>query len=413
MDIFSKRRQFLSNQLESNSVAVLFGSEETLRNGDVNFPFRQNSNFSYLTNFPESESIAVLDKEKFIIFCKEKNKLKELWDGEIIGPENAKLYGATQGIPINDYQKVLPSLVKDRDNIYCFESFIPKLKKLLPDLEANIKPLDYEVSKMRTIKSVDELKIIEEACRISSLAHVRAMKSVKPGMYEYQLEAEYVHEFMSHGARACAYPSIVGGGKNACVLHYNENKNILNDGDLVLVDAGCEFNNYASDITRTFPVNGKFTKEQRDIYEIVLEASKKSIETVVSGSNPLKAHGTSVEIISQGLLDLGLLDGELNEIVESNRYFDFYMHRVGHYIGLDVHDVGGKDMNGDWLDYAPGMITTIEPGIYINENLDVPDEYKNIGIRIEDNVVVTETGFKVLTDLVPKEINDIESLMNS
>ena len=413
MDIFSKRRQFLSNQLESNSVAVLFGSEETLRNGDVNFPFRQNSNFSYLTNFPESESIAVLDKEKFIIFCKEKNKLKEQWDGEIIGPENAKLYGATQGIPINDYEKVLPSLVKDRDNIYCFESFIPKLKKLLPDLEANIKPLDYEVSKMRTIKSVDELKIIEEACRISSLAHVRAMKSVKPGMYEYQLEAEYVHEFMSHGARACAYPSIVGGGKNACVLHYNENKNILNDGDLVLVDAGCEFNNYASDITRTFPVNGKFTKEQRDIYEIVLEASKKSIETVVSGSNPLKAHGTSVEIISQGLLDLGLLDGELNEIVESNRYFDFYMHRVGHYIGLDVHDVGGKDMNGDWLDYAPGMITTIEPGIYINENLDVPDEYKNIGIRIEDNVVVTETGFKVLTDLVPKEINDIESLMNS
>ena len=413
MDIFSKRRHFLANQLESNSVAVLFGSEETLRNGDVNFPFRQNSNFSYLTNFPESESIAVLDKEKFIIFCKEKNKLKEQWDGEIIGPENAKLYGATQGIPINDYEKVLPSLVKDRDNIYCFESFIPKLKKLLPDLEAIIKPLDYEVSKMRTIKSVDELKIIEEACRISSLAHVRAMKSVKPGMYEYQLEAEYVHEFMSHGARACAYPSIVGGGKNACVLHYNENKNILNDGDLVLVDAGCEFNNYASDITRTFPVNGKFTKEQRDIYEIVLEASTKSIETVVSGSNPLKAHGTSVEIISQGLLDLGLLDGELNEIVESNRYFDFYMHRVGHYMGLDVHDVGGKDMNGDWLDYAPGMITTIEPGIYINENLDVPDEYKNIGIRIEDNVVVTETGFKVLTDLVPKEINDIESLMNS
>ena len=413
MDIFSKRRHFLSNQLESNSVAILFGSEETLRNGDVNFPFRQNSNFSYLTNFPESESIAVLDNENFIIFCKEKNKLKEQWDGEILGPENTKLYGATQGIPINDYEKVLPGLVKDRDNIYCFESFIPKLKKLLPDLETIIKPLDYEVSKMRTIKSTGELKIIEEACRISSLAHIRAMKSVKPGMYEYQLEAEYVHEFMSHGARACAYPSIVGGGKNACVLHYNENKNVLNDGDLVLVDAGCEFNNYASDITRTFPVNGKFSKEQREIYEIVLEASKKSIETVISGSNPLKAHETSVEIISQGLLDLGLLDGDLNEIIESNRYFDFYMHRVGHYMGLDVHDVGGKDMNGEWLNYAPGMITTIEPGIYINENLDVPEKYKNIGIRIEDNVVVTETGFKVLTDLVPKEVNDIESLMNS
>ena len=413
MDIFSKRRHFLANQLESNSVAVLFGSEETLRNGDVNFPFRQNSNFSYLTNFPESESVAVLDDENFIIFCKEKNKLKEQWDGEILGPENTKLYGATQGLPIKDYETVLPSLVKDRDNIYCFESFIPKLKKLLPDFEAIIKPLDYEVSKMRTIKSEDELKIIEKACRISSLAHIRAMKSVKPGRYEYQLEAEYVHEFMSHGARACAYPSIVGGGKNACILHYNENKNILNDGDLVLVDAGCEFNNYASDITRTFPVNGKFSKEQREIYEIVLEASKKSIETVVSGSNPLKAHETSVEIISQGLLDLGLLEGDVNEIIESNKYFDFYMHRVGHYMGLDVHDVGGKDINGDWLNYAPGMITTIEPGIYINESLDVPEEYKNIGIRIEDNVVVTETGFKVLTDLVPKEVNDIESLMNS
>ena len=413
MDIFSKRRHFLSNQLEDNSVAILFGSEETLRNGDVNFPFRQNSNFSYLTNFPESESIAVLDNENFIIFCKEKNKLKEQWDGEILGPENAKLFGATQGIPIEDCKKMLPGIVRDRDNIYCFELFIPKLRKLLPNFEAIIKPLDFEVSKMRVIKSQEELQIIEEACRISSLAHMRAMKSIKPGMYEYQLEAEYVHEFISNGARACAYPSIVGGGKNACVLHYNENKNILNDGDLVLVDAGCEFNNYASDITRTFPINGKFTKEQRDIYEIVLEANKKSIETVIPGSNPLKAHEASIQVISQGLIDLGLLDGELSEIIESNSYFDFYMHRVGHYMGLDVHDVGGKDINGDWLDFAPGMITTIEPGIYINENLNVPHEYKNIGIRIEDNVVVTETGFKVLTDLVPKEINDIESLMNS
>ena len=239
------------------------------------------------------------------------------------------------------------------------------------------------------------------------------MKSVKPGMYEYQLEAEYLHEFMSHGARACAYPSIVGGGKNSCVLHYNDNKDVLNDGDLVLVDAGCELNHYASDITRTFPVNGKFSKEQREIYEIVLEASKKSIETVISGSNPLKAHETSVRIISQGLLDLKLLEGDLNEVIETNKYFDFYMHRVGHYLGLDVHDVGGKNEKGDWVDYSPGMITTIEPGIYINENLNVPNQYKNIGIRIEDNVLVTDKGFEVLTDLVPKEIKDIEVLMST
>ena len=413
MDIFSKRRQFLSELLEENSVAILFGSEEIIRNGDVNYPFRQNSNFSYLTNFPESESIAVLDEKNFIIFCKEKNKLKEQWDGEILGPENTEKYGATKGIPISECRDILPELVKDFANIYCFESSIKKLKKLLPNTESIIKPLDFEVSKMRAIKSEEELKIIKEACRISSLAHIRAMKSVKPGMYEYQLEAEYLHEFMSHGARACAYPSIVGGGKNSCVLHYNDNKDVLNDGDLVLVDAGCELNNYASDITRTFPVNGKFSKEQREIYEIVLEASKKSIETVISGSNPLKAHETSVKIISQGLLDLKLLEGDLNEVIETNKYFDFYMHRVGHYLGLDVHDVGGKNEKGDWVDYSPGMITTIEPGIYINENLNVPNQYKNIGIRIEDNVLVTDKGFEVLTDLVPKEIKDIEVLMST
>ena len=413
MDIFSKRRQFLSELLEENSVAILFGSEEIIRNGDVNYPFRQNSNFSYLTNFPESESIAVLDEKNFIIFCKEKNKLKEQWDGEILGPENTEKYGATKGIPISECRDILPELVKDFANIYCFESSIKKLKKLLPNTESIIKPLDFEVSKMRAIKSEEELKIIKEACRISSLAHIRAMKSVKPGMYEYQLEAEYLHEFMSHGARACAYPSIVGGGKNSCVLHYNDNKDVLNDGDLVLVDAGCELNHYASDITRTFPVNGKFSKEQREIYEIVLEASKKSIETVISGSNPLKAHETSVKIISQGLLDLKLLEGDLNEVIETNKYFDFYMHRVGHYLGLDVHDVGGKNEKGDWVDYSPGMITTIEPGIYINENLNVPNQYKNIGIRIEDNVLVTDKGFEVLTDLVPKEIKDIEVLMST
>ena len=329
------------------------------------------------------------------------------------GLENTEKYGATKGIPISECKDILPELVKDFANIYCFESSIKKLKKLLPNTESIIKPLDFEVSKMRAIKSEEELKIIKEACRISSLAHIRAMKSVKPGMYEYQLEAEYIHEFMSHGARACAYPSIVGGGKNSCVLHYNDNKDVLNDGDLVLVDAGCELNHYASDITRTFPVNGKFSKEQREIYEIVLEASKKSIETVISGSNPLKAHETSVKIISQGLLDLKLLEGDLNEVIETNKYFDFYMHRVGHYLGLDVHDVGGKNEKGDWVDYSPGMITTIEPGIYINENLNVPNQYKNIGIRIEDNVLVTDKGFEVLTDLVPKEIKDIEVLMST
>ena len=314
---------------------------------------------------------------------------------------------------LKEFQTNLLEITKDISNIYCFDSSISKLKRILPDYENDFLSLDLEVSKMRSIKSNEELELIKKACNISSLAHMRAMRSVQPGMYEYQLEAEYLHEFMSHGARACAYPSIVGGGKNSCVLHYNDNKDLLNDGELVLVDAGCEYKNYASDITRTFPINGKFSKPQREIYEIVLEASEKSIEQVVPGSNPLKAHDESVRIISQGLKDLGLLEGDLNEIIETKKYFNFYMHRVGHYLGLDVHDVGGKKENGEWTDYVPGMITTIEPGIYINNSLNVPDKYKNIGIRIEDNVLVSENSFEVLTDLVPKKIKDIEALMDT
>ena len=413
MDIFSERRQALLESFKENSIAILFGSEEMIRNGDVNFPFRQNSNFSYLTNFPESQSIAILKENDFFFFCKEKNKLKEQWDGEIIGPDNVKKFGATKGIALKDFQTNLLKITKDISNIYCFDSSISKLKRILPDYENDFLSLDLEVSKMRSIKSNEELELIKKACNISSLAHMRAMRSVQPGMYEYQLEAEYLHEFMSHGARACAYPSIVGGGKNSCVLHYNANKDLLNDGELVLVDAGCEYKNYASDITRTFPINGKFSTPQREIYEIVLEASEKSIEQVVPGSNPLKAHDESVRIISQGLKDLGLLEGDLNEIIETKKYFNFYMHRVGHYLGLDVHDVGGKKENGEWTDYVPGMITTIEPGIYINNSLNVPDKYKNIGIRIEDNVLVSENSFEVLTDLVPKKIKDIEALMDT
>ena len=240
------------------------------------------------------------------------------------------------------------------------------------------------------------------------------MKNVCPNMYEYQLEAEYVHEFMKKGARNCAYPSIVGGGKNACILHYSDNKDLLMDGDLVLVDAGCEFNGYASDITRTFPVNGKFSRAQQAVYEIVLDANKECIKTVKKGLTPNETEKKAIEVITQGLIDLKILNGEINELIENGAYRDFYMHRVGHWMGMDVHDVGSYGKNGNWRKYLPGMITTIEPGIYFKEDLkNVPKEYLNIGIRIEDDVLVTESDPEVLTSSVPKTIKDIEKLMSS
>ena len=414
MDIFSERRQALLDSFKENSIAILFGSEEMIRNGDVNFPFRQNSNFSYLTNFPESQSIAILKKNDFFIFCKEKNKLKEQWDGEIIGPGNVKRFGATKGMALKDFQTNLLEITKDISNIYCFDSSISKLKRILPDYENDFLSLDLEVSKMRSIKSNEELELIKKACNISSLAHMRAMRSVQPGMYEYQLEAEYVHEFMKKGARNCAYPSIVGGGKNACILHYNDNRDLLMDGDLVLVDAGCEFNGYASDITRTFPVNGKFSKAQQAIYEIVLEANIECIKTVKKGLTPNETEKKAIKVITQGLVDLKILNGEINELIENGAYRDFYMHRVGHWMGMDVHDVGSYGKNGNWRKYLPGMITTIEPGIYFKEDLkNAPKEYLNIGIRIEDDVLVTEGDPEVLTSSVPKTIKDIEKLMSS
>ena len=240
------------------------------------------------------------------------------------------------------------------------------------------------------------------------------MKNVYPEMYEYQLEAEYVHEFMKNGAKACAYPSIVGGGKNACILHYNENKDQLLDGDLVLVDAGCEFKGYASDITRTFPISGKFSKAQEAVYEIVLEANKECIKTVRKNFTPNDTEKKAVEIITQGLLDLNILNGEINELIERKAYHDFYMHRVGHWMGMDVHDVGSYGLNGNWRKYLPGMITTIEPGIYFKQDLkNVPKEFLNIGIRIEDDVLVTEGDPEVLTSSVPKDLKKVESIMRS
>ena len=432
MSEYLKRRKKLISEMPKDSLAIIFGSSTLVRNGDVEFPFRQNSDFLYLTGFEEPNAVAILESNKsgeFTIFCQDKDPSKEQWEGNRMGPENCKKIGAKKGFSIKVFNEEISKFLINKERIYLpknsnsiYENMVNEnlvaLKKttsrtnhFIPEEIHSVESLLHE---KRLIKSETEIEIIKQACKISSAAHIRAMKSVSPKMYEYELEAEYVHEFMKNGARSCAYPSIVGGGKNACVLHYNENKDLLLDGDLVLVDAGCEFKGYASDITRTFPVNGKFSKPQEAIYEIVLEANRECIKTVIKDLTPFDTERKAVEVITQGLIDLNILNGEVNELIETKAYQKFYMHKVGHWMGMDVHDVGSYGLNGDWRKYSPGMITTIEPGIYFKEDLkNVPKEFINIGIRIEDDVLVTEKNPEVLTSSVPKNIKDIEKIMES
>ena len=346
-----------------------------------------------------------------------------------MGPKNCKNIGAKKGFSIEAFSEEISNFLINKERIYYQKDLNNSLEDIVNKNIASLKKttsrsnnfvpeeihsIDSLLHEIRLLKTEEEIKIIRKACEISSAAHIRAMKNVYPEMYEYQLEAEYVHEFMKNGAKACAYPSIVGGGKNACILHYNENKDQLLDGDLVLVDAGCEFKGYASDITRTFPISGKFSKAQEAVYEIVLEANKECIKTVRKNFTPNDTEKKAVEIITQGLLDLNILNGEINELIERKAYHDFYMHRVGHWMGMDVHDVGSYGLNGNWRKYLPGMITTIEPGIYFKQDLkNVPKEFLNIGIRIEDDVLVTEGDPEVLTSSVPKDLKKVESIMRS
>ena len=432
MNEYLERRKKLVSKMPKNSLAIIFGSNTQIRNGDVEFPFRQNSDFLYLIGFDEPNAVAIIESDdsgEFTIFCQDKDPSKEQWEGNRMGPSNCKKIGAKSGFSIELFNKEIPKFLINKERIYfqkdlnnILENEVNKNLTLLKKTNSRtnnfvpeeVHSIDSLLHEIRLFKTKEEIKIIREACEISSAAHIRAMQNVCPQMYEYQLEAEYVHEFMKKGARNCAYPSIVGGGKNACILHYSDNKDLLMDGDLVLVDAGCEFNGYASDITRTFPVNGKFSRAQQAVYEIVLDANIECIKTVKKGLTPNETEKKAIEVITQGLIDLKILNGEINELIENGAYRDFYMHRVGHWMGMDVHDVGSYGKNGNWRKYLPGMITTIEPGIYFKEDLkNVPKEYLNIGIRIEDDVLVTEGDPEVLTSSVPKTIKDIEKLMSS
>ncbi|ASK36040.1 Xaa-Pro aminopeptidase [Alcanivorax sp. N3-2A] len=428
---FQRRRRELMAQMEPNSIAILPAAPERTRNRDVEHPYRQDSDFWYLSGFPEPDAVMVLlpgrEHGEYVMFCRERDRAREIWNGYRAGPEGAvEQHDADDAFPIGDIDEILPGLVEGRTRVYYDigrdAGFDRQLMGWVNTLRERVRTgaqppgefvaLSHLLHDMRLFKSAAEVQVMQQAASISAGAHVRAMKTVRPGMYEYQLEAEYLHEFMRHGARSPAYPSIVGGGANGCILHYIENSAKLKDGDLVLIDAGCELENYASDITRTFPVNGTFSGEQKALYELVLASQYAAIKDTHPDNHWNVPHETVVRILTEGLLDLGLLKGELNELIETLAYQRFYMHRTGHWLGLDVHDVGDYRIQGQWRQLEPGMTLTVEPGLYIAPDDDTVDErWRGIGIRIEDDVLVTKDGCDVLTHEVPKDIDDIEALM--
>ena len=428
---FERRRRELMSQMEADSIAILPSANTLIRNRDAEFKFRQDSDFHYLSGFNEPDSVLVLvpgrKHGQCLFFCRERDPERELWDGYREGPEGlCERFGADDAFPITDIDDILPGLMEGRERLYYSMGKRPEFDKRVMDwvnvlrskARSGAHPpgefldLDHLLHDMRLYKSAAELRVMKEAADISAAAHMRAMRFCRPGIMEYQLEAEYLHEFASQGAQAAAYNSIVGAGKNACILHYVENNTMIRDGDLVLVDAGCELNCYASDITRTFPANGRFSKEQQALYEIVLNAQLAAIETIKPGSHWNHSHDETVRVITQGLLDLNILQGDLNTLIESEAYKPFYMHRAGHWIGMDVHDVGDYKVHDEWRVLEQGMVMTVEPGIYIAaDNKDVAAKWRGIGIRIEDDVVVTADSYEVLSDRVVKSVDDIHRLM--
>jgi Xaa-Pro aminopeptidase len=428
---FARRRRELMELMGKGSIAIVPSARQVVRNRDSHFPFRQDSDFHYLCGFDEPDAVLVLAPGRrhgeYLLFCRERDRERENWDGLRAGPEGAcELHGADDAFPIGDLDDILPGLIEGRERLYYAMGKQPDfdrqlmswINKIRAKARSGAHPpgefldLDHFLHELRLFKSAEELRVMQRAGTISAAAHVRAMRACRPGMYEYQLEAELLHEFMRSGARSPAYTSIVGGGANGCIMHYVDNNAVLRDGDLVLIDAGCEYEHYAADVTRTFPVNGRFSAAQRALYEVVLEAQLAAIREVKPGLPWNQPHDVTVRVITEGLRDLGLLDGEAHELIELEAYRAFYMHRAGHWLGLDVHDVGDYKVAGEWRVLEPGMVLTVEPGIYIApDNHAVAKKWRGIGIRIEDDVVVTKNARQVLTADAPKTVADIERLM--
>ncbi|MEP6878358.1 MAG: Xaa-Pro aminopeptidase [Nitrosospira sp.] len=428
---FSERRRHLASQMQKG-VAIIPTAPEQLRNRDAYYPYRFDSYFYYLTGFGEPEAVLVMvagvdeGASKHILFCRDKDLEREIWDGFRYGPEAAReAFDFDETYPILKLDEMLPKLMAGQPAVYCalghdtewdmrVTGWINQIRQQARSgvtAPAGIYDIRLLLDEMRLFKSAEELQVMRRAAEISSGAHRRAMRKTRPGMSEYEVEAELLHEFRRHGAQAPAYTSIVAGGANACVLHYVENNARLNDGDLLLIDAGCELDGYAADITRTFPVNGKFSPVQRDLYQLVLAAQAAAINAVRPGHAWDAPHEAALRVLAQGFIDFGLCHGSVDTVLQSEDYKRFYMHRTGHWLGLDVHDAGEYKRDGEWRLLEPGMTLTVEPGCYVRPADNVPGHFWNIGVRIEDDVLVTETGCEVLTSAAPKTVAEIEELM--
>lgn len=428
---YARRRKALMAQMEPNSIAILPAAPVYIRNRDVEHVYRQDSDFQYLTGFPEPEAVMALipgrEHGEYVLFCRERDPERELWDGLRAGQDGAiSQFGADDAFPIGDIDDILPGLIEGRERVYYAigsnQEFDHRLMEWVNHIRAKARQgamppnefvaLNHLLHDMRLYKSAAEVKVMKEAAEISARAHIRAMQASRAGLFEYHLEAELDYEFRKGGAKMPAYGSIVAAGRNACILHYRENDAALKDGDLVLIDAGCEIDCYASDITRTFPVSGKFSPEQKAIYELVLKANEEAFKFIAPGRHWNEAHEATVRVITVGLVDLGLLEGDVDELIASEAYKPFYMHRAGHWLGMDVHDVGDYKVGGQWRVLEVGMAMTVEPGIYIAPDNDkVAKKWRGIGVRIEDDVVVTKKGCEILTNGVPKTVVEIEALM--
>jgi Xaa-Pro aminopeptidase len=426
---FAQRRKQLMRMIGHDGIAILPSAPVKMRSRDAEYRYRQDSDFYYLTGFAEPDSVCVLapgrDNGQFVLFCRDRDREKELWNGSRQGPEGAiGNYGADDAFPVDDLDDILPGLLETRSRVYYAMGANPEfdrrisewVKSLRAREAAGVHPpqefvaLDHLLHDMRLYKSRAELSAMRRSAKIAVAAHTRAMAAVRPGVYEYEVEAEFVHEFRRHDA-CVSYSPIVGSGANTCTLHYVDNNAQLKDGDLLLIDAGCEWDYYASDITRTLPVNGRFSAEQRAVYEIVLEAQLAAIERTCKGNHWNDPHDAAVRVITKGLRKLGLLQGTVPKLMRDGAYREFFMHRTGHWLGMDVHDVGDYRIDDEWRLLEPGMVTTVEPGIYISANSNAPARWRNIGIRIEDDVAVTADGPDVLSRGCPKDPDEIEKLM--
>ncbi|ELY2858257.1 Xaa-Pro aminopeptidase [Cronobacter sakazakii] len=427
---FLRRRQALLAKMAPASAALIFAAPEATRSADSEYPYRQNSDFWYFTGFNEPEAVLVLIKSDethshSVIFNRLRDKTAEIWFGRRLGQEAAPAkLGVDRALAFNEIDEQLYQLLNGLDVVYHAQgeyayadtivfTALDKLRRgARQNLSAPATLTDWRprVHEMRLFKSPEELAVMRRAGEISALAHTRAMQKCRPGMYEYQLEGEILHEFTRHGARFPSYNTIVGGGENGCILHYTENESQLRDGDLVLIDAGCEYKGYAGDITRTFPVNGKFTPAQRAVYDIVLESLETALRLFRPGTSIQDVTGDVVRVMVKGLIGLGILKGDVEQLVAENAHRPYFMHGLSHWLGLDVHDVGFYGPDRSRI-LAPGMVITVEPGLYIAPDADVPEEYRGIGIRIEDDIVITETGNENLTASVVKSADDIEALM--